>query len=215
MAFCNSCGATLTPGTKFCNKCGAPQVAGTVASPAGAFTPVPAAAPVSVQPTTGGSSALKIILIVIAVIVVIGILGVATVGFIGWRIAKSAHVTQNGDNVKVETPFGSVESSKDPEQAVKDLGIDIYPGAELRKNGAQSASFGSIRTVSANFDSTDPADKVCAFYKEKFPAARVSSSDAGRCTIVSNDQKNMVTINVESHGDSSKFQISSVSKRSN
>jgi flagellar basal body-associated protein FliL len=215
MAFCNSCGATLTPGTKFCNKCGAPQAAGTLGSPAASFTPVPAAAPVPVQPATGGSSALKIILIVIAVLVVIGILGVATVGFIGWRIAKSAHVTQNGDNVKVETPFGSVESSKDPEQAAKDLGIDIYPGAELRKNGAQSASFGSLRTVTANFDSTDPADKVCAFYKQKFPAARVSSSDPGRCTIVSNDQRNMVTINVEANGDSSKFQVSSVRKRSN
>jgi flagellar basal body-associated protein FliL len=213
MAFCNSCGATLTPGTKFCNKCGTPQAVGTVAPASVPYTPVPAAAPAPVQPTTGGSSALKIILIVIAVIVVIGILGVATVGFIGYRIAKSAHVTQNGDNVKVETPFGSVESSKDPEEAAKDLGIDIYPGAELRKNGAQSASFGNIRTVTANFESSDSADKVCTFYKAKFPGARVSSSDTGRCTIVSNDQKNMVTINVESRDDSSKFQISSVRKK--
>jgi flagellar basal body-associated protein FliL len=213
MAFCNSCGATLTPGTKFCNKCGTLQAVGT-ATPA-PFTPALAASPAPIQPTTGGSSALKIILIVIAVIVVIGIVGVATIGFIGYRIAKNAHVTQNGDNVKVETPFGSVESSKDPEQAAKELGIDIYPGAELRKNGAQSASFGNIHTVTANFDSDDSSDKVCAFYKAKFPGARVSSSDPSRCTIVSNDQKNMVTINVEPKGDATKFQISSVSKKSN
>ena len=213
MAFCNSCGATLTPGTKFCNKCGAPQAAGTVAASSPSFTPVPAAAPAPVQPTTGGSSALKIILIVIAVIVVIGILGVATVGFIGYRIAKNAHVTQNGDNVKVETPFGSVESSKDPEQAAKDLGIDIYPGAELRKNGAQSASFGNIHTVTANFESSDPPDKVCEFYKAKFPEANVTTSDSGRCTITSKDPRNMVTINVHPNGDSSRFEISSVSKK--
>jgi hypothetical protein len=211
MAFCNSCGATLTPGTKFCNKCGAPQAAGTVAPASAPYTPVPSPAPV--QPTTGGSGALKIILIVIAVIVVIGILGVATVGFIGWRIAKSAHVTQNGDNVKVETPFGSVESSKDPEQAAKDLGVDIYPGAELRKNGAQSASFGNIRTVTANFDSTDSPEKICEFYKAKFPGANITSSDSGRCTITSKDSSNMITINVHPNGDSSRFEISSVSKK--
>jgi len=212
MAFCNSCGATLTPGTKFCNKCGTPQAVGTVASPAAPYTPVPAGSPSPVQPTTG-SSALKIVLIVIAAIVAIGLLGVATVGFVGYRIAKSAHVTQNGDNVKVETPFGSVESSKDPEVAAKDLGIDIYPGAELRKIGAQSATFGNIRTVTANFDSTDSPDKVCEFYKAKFPGANVTSSDSGRCTITSKDPRNMVTINVHANGDSSRFEISSVSKK--
>jgi len=203
MAFCNSCGATLTPGTQFCNKCGAAVSSAPAASPA---TATPA-------PTKGGSSALKIILIVVAVIVVIGILGVATVGFIGYRIAKSAHVSHNGDNVKVETPFGSVESSKDPEKAARDLGVDIYPGAEVQKNGASTASFGGIHTVSALFESSDPMDKVCSFYKEKFPGAMSTTSDENRCTIVSNDQKAMITINIESKGDGSKFQITNVTKK--
>ncbi len=215
MAFCNSCGATLTPGTKFCNKCGAPQTASTPAPAATPFTPVPAAAPAPVPSPTGGGSALKIILIVIAVIAGIGILALASVVFVGYRIAKSTHVRQEGGNVKVETPFGTAESSPDPEQAAKDLGIDIYPGAELQKNGAQSATFGSIRTVTASFESGDSPDKVCAFYKTKFPGAMVTNSEQGRCTLVSNDRKNMVTINVEANGDTAKFQISSVSKKSN
>jgi len=204
MAFCNSCGATLDPGTKFCNKCGA--VAGGPPAPTGA-TP-PAAAP------TGGSSALKIILIVVAVIVGIGILGVATVGIVGYRIAKSAHVRQEGGHVKVETPFGNVETSQDPQQAAKDLGVDVYPGAEVQKNGASSATFGAIHTVAANFESSDSVDKVCSFYKSRFPNAMVTTSDQNRCTIVSNDQKNMVTINIEPNGDASKFQITNVSKKS-
>src|SRR5271170_6589379 len=130
MAFCNSCGAALNAGTKFCNKCGA-AVATTPAAPAVVAAPLPPAPPAS---QGGGSSALKIILIIIAIIVGLGILGVATVGFIGYRIAKSAHVTQNGDNVKVDSPFGSVETSKDPAQAAKDLGIDLYPGAQAQKS---------------------------------------------------------------------------------
>ena len=205
MAFCNSCGATLNPGTKFCNKCGAVAAAGPSA---------PAAATPSAAAPTGGSSALKIILIVVAVIVGIGILGVATVGIVGYRIAKSAHVRQEGGHVKVETPFGNVETSQDPQQAAKDLGVDVYPGAEVQKNGASSATFGAIHTVAANFESSDSVDKVCSFYKSRFPNAMVTTSDQNRCTIVSNDQKNMVTINIEPNGDASKFQITNVSKKS-
>ena len=217
MAFCNSCGTALNPGTKFCNKCGAPISAAPAppaASPAPVgFTPVATPPVTPAPPATGSSSALKIILIVVAVIVGIGILGVATVGFIGYRIAKSAHVHQEGDHVKVETPFGTVESSKDPAQAAKDLGVDVYPGASVQKNGASSATFGPIHTVTATFESSDSLDKVCTFYKSKFPNAMTTSSDQNHCTIVSNDNKNMVTVNIESNGDSSKFQITNVSKK--
>ena len=202
MAFCNACGAALTPGTKFCNKCGDAVAAG----PTTTAAPPPAAAP------AGGNSALKIVLIVVAVIVGIGILGVASISFIAYRVAKSAHVTQQGDHVKVETPFGDVEANKDPESAAKDLGIDIYPGAEVQKDGASSATFGAIHTITANFESSDSVDKVCTFYKSKFPNSMVTTSDQNRCTIVSNDQKNMVTVNIEGSGDSTKFQITNVSK---
>jgi hypothetical protein len=150
---------------------------------------------------------------IVAVIVLLGILGVASVGFFAYRVAKSARVHQEGDHVKVETPFGTVESSKDPDQAAKDLGIDIYPGAEVQKSGASSATFGSIHTVTATFESSDSLDKVCSFYKSKFPNAMTTSSDQNRCTIVSNDQKNMVTVNIEARGDTTKFQITNVSKK--
>lgn len=207
MAFCNSCGATLNPGTKFCNKCGAVITPGPSAP---AVTPT-VSAPAS---TTGGSSALKIILIVLAVIVGIGILGVATVGIVGYRIAKSTHVRQEGDHVKVETPFGTVENSKDPEQAAKNLGVDIYPGAQVQKEGASSVSFGGIHTVAATFGSSDAVDKVCAYYKSRFSNAMVATSDENHCNFVSNDPKNMITINIESSGGTTRLQITNVSKKS-
>ena len=171
-----------------------------------------------VPPATGGGSAVKIILIVVAVIIFIGILGIASIGFFAYRVAKNAKVHQEGDHVKVETPFGTI-SANDPVQAAKDLGVDIYPGAEIQKNGASSMTFGSIHTVTAQFESSDPIDKVCDFYKSKFPNAGTTSSDKNHCTIVANDQKNdqknMVTINVEPIGDHSKFQITHVTKKAN
>jgi hypothetical protein len=202
MAFCNSCGAPLSAGTSFCNKCGT-AAAGPGAAPA-SFPPPP--------PTTGGGSALKIVLIVIAVIVGIGILGLGSLAIIGYHIAKSAHVTQEGDHVKVETPFGSVETSKDPAQVVKDLGVDVYPGAQAQKNGTATVTFGNMHTVAASFESSDSVDQVCTFYKSRFPKATVNTSDQNRCSIVSGDPKNMITISVQNHGGTTKFQISNVSK---
>lgn len=211
MAFCNSCGATLNPGAKFCNKCGATIAASAPSAPVA--TPTPAATAPPTPAPTGGSSALKIILIVIAVIVGLGILGVAGAGYFAYRVAKSAHVHEDGKNVKVETPFGSMEATQDPGKAAQNLGVDIYPGAQIQKDGTSSVTFGSIHTVTANFESSDSPDKVCAFYKPKFPNAMVTTSDQNRCTIVSNDQKNMITINIEASGNTTKIQISNVSKK--
>lgn len=209
MAFCNSCGANLAPGAKFCTKCGA-VVTGVVASPA----PVASSSGISagsVAPKTG-SSGLKIILVVVAVIVVFGVLGVATLGIIGLHIARRSHISQDGNRVKVETPFGSVDTSKDPQQIAKDLGVDIYPGAQPQTDGSAIASFGSIRTASAEFTSGDSVEKVCDYYRSKFPNPTSSTSGPARCTIVSTDKGNVVTINVESRGDSTKISISTVNK---
>jgi len=203
MAFCNSCGNTLAPGAQFCAKCGA--ATGETPSPASAAT-----TPATTPPSTGGSSALKVILIVIAVIVGILILGMVTCGVVIHHIAKSSH--QEGDRVKVETPFGTINAN-DPEQTAKDLGIDIYPAAQVQKEGTASVTVFGIHTVTANFTSTDSVDKVCDFYKSRFPAATVRSSDQNRCSIVSNDPQASMTINIEASGDVTKFQIVHVNKK--
>ena len=206
MAFCNSCGATLAEGTRFCSKCGKAIAGASTAAPTPAATPAPAA--------TGSGSGLKIVLIVIGAVILIGVVGMVSLAFIGLHIARRTHVQQNGDSVKVETPFGTMESSKDPDQAAKDLGIDIYPGASVQKEGNSVATFGGMRTVTASFETADSVDKVCSFYRSKFPSANVSTQDQNHCAIVSNLMPNMVTINVEPNGDGSKFQIVAVTKRS-
>jgi len=217
MAFCNSCGATLSPGMKFCNKCGAPQAAaaapGVTAAPP-AMAPAPSSPAMAAPPASkGGGSALKIILIVVAVFVGIGILGMVTCGVVLHRAMKNAHVTQKGDDVKIETPFGNMETSADPEQTAKDLGVEVYPGAQIQKAGTASVTFGSLHTVTANFESSDPVDKICDFYKQKFPRATVSTSDQTHCSIVSGEQTNSTTITVQSSGDSSKLQIVVITKK--
>ena len=148
----------------------------------------------------------------VGVIVLVGILAVVSLGFFAWRVARHTRVRQNGDNVRVETPFGTVQTTNDPEAAARDLGVELYPGAQVLKEGATSATFGSVHTTSLNFETSDSADKVCSFYKPKFPNAMVMTSETNQCTIVSNDQKNMITINVKEESDKTRIVITNVSK---
>ena len=208
MAFCNSCGTTLKEGAAFCGQCGAP-VGGAMPPRMSPAATGPSSSP---APPRQSNTAVKTILIIVGVIAILGGLAIATLTFIGLRIARHTRVTQEGDHVKVETPFGRVETSKDPEQTAKDLEIDIYPGAEVQRQGAATVTFGGIRTVTASFESDDPADKVCSFYREKFPNAKVSASEQNHCTIVSDTGGKVVTINIDSRGDGSRFQITNVNK---
>jgi hypothetical protein len=217
MAFCNKCGASLNPGIRFCNQCGAAVIASSpapnIANPGMAGSTVPAG---SVPPANAGQGggALKVILIMVGVLVLLGVLSFGSIAFFAWRVARHVHAHQDGNNVRVETPFGSVETTKDPANAARNLGVDLYPGAELLRNGSSTAAFGGIHTATISAESSDPVDQVFNFYKAKFPNAMVSTSDAGRSTIISNDNKSMITINVESQGGRTKIMITSVSRKS-
>jgi len=205
MAFCNSCGATLDSGAKFCTKCGAtqPVAAGSAAAPVIASGGANAATPKS-------GNALKIILIIGAVIVGLGILGVGAASFVAWRIASRTHVRNRNGNVRVETPFGTVQSSTDPDEAARDLGVEPYPGAEVIKGTTSNMTVGTMHTAAADFETNDPASSVADFYKSKFPGANVTSSNGDHYSIVSNDKKNMLAIGIEPRNGKTRIHIAKV-----
>lgn len=214
MAFCNSCGANMTPGTRFCNQCGAAVLASSPAPSAARAAQVgsvPAPLVSAPVPTSGGG-ALKLILIVVGVIVLIGILGLSSVAFFAWRVARHAHFSQDGQNVKVETPFGNIQTANNPQEAARHLGVDVYPGSQSLKDGSASVTFGSIHSVSLNSESTDSLDKVCSYYKARFPNATAMTAQADQCTIIANDKKSMITINAKTEGDKTKILITNMTK---
>ncbi|HEY1265393.1 MAG TPA: zinc ribbon domain-containing protein [Terriglobales bacterium] len=207
MAFCNSCGTPLDAGTKFCNKCGAaaPAAAPATAAPA-AGSPAPAA-------PSQGSGALKVILIIVGIIVLLGILAIGGLTVFGIWIAKKSHVEQRNGKVSVQSPFGNVEATQDPEEVAKALGEYMYPGARPLRGGASSATFGSMHTVSAQLETDDGADKVAEFYRSKFPNANYSGNQGGNYTIVSGDQnKTWTTITINPTGQATRIQISRVTR---
>jgi hypothetical protein len=174
-----------------------------------AAIPATVSSPPVPTPSPQGGGALKIILIVVAVIIAIGILGIGTLTFVVRRIAHNSHIRKGDDNVRVETPLGTVQSTSNPDEASRNLGIDLYPGARVLKGN--SATIGGMHTVEAEFESDDSAEKVMAFYSSKFPNANVTTKDQNRYTIVSTDKKNLITINIEPGDSKTRIKIASVS----
>jgi hypothetical protein len=207
MAFCNACGTTLDGGAKFCTKCGATQPEGRT-SAATLSAPPPVAGPLTTTPKN--SNALKIILIIVAVVVGLGILGIAAVSFIGYRIASHSRVRNRDGNVRVETPFGNVQSTTDPDEAARDLGVDLYPGAEVVKGTTSKMDMGNMHTAAADFETSDAASTVADFYKSKVPGANVISSEADHYAIIATDKKNMLTISIEPKDGKTRIHIAKV-----
>ncbi len=202
MAFCNSCGTALEAGAKFCKKCGA------AAPEATASVPVAQAAP----PAAGGSGALKVILIVVAIVVALGILGVGALTFTVWRVAKHSRVENRNGKVHVETPLGSIDTSADPADVARNIGVDIYPGATVRKGGAANVNFGTVHTTAAALETDDSPDKVFEFYKARYPGANVVSAENGQYNIVSGEKDNVTTINIQTQDGKTVIQISKMTK---
>jgi hypothetical protein len=169
---------------------------------------IPTTAPSTPVAAPQGNSALKIVLIIVAVVIALGILGIGTLTFVIHRIADNSRVRNRDGNVQVETPFGSVQSTNNPDDAVRNLGIDPYPGARVLQGN--SATIGGMHTVTAQFESDDSVDKVAAFYSSKLPDAKVNTKDQNHYTIVSTDKKNIVTINIAPEGNKSQINITTV-----
>ncbi len=162
-------------------------------------------------PAAKSSSGAKTLLIVVLVIVGFVVLGIAGLGIVGWQIARHSRVQKNGDQVKVETPFGTMESTTDPEAAIKNLGIDVYPDARPMKGGSAMTSFGGMHTVSAQFETDDSPEKVAEFYKSRISNAQVSSQ-GDRYSIVSADTKNVTTITIRPENGKTVIAIANVTK---
>ncbi len=206
MAFCNACGNSLEAGAKFCPKCGAQQAASAGAAPAAPAGATPAGVP---PPPAQGSSGVKIILIVVAVIVGLGILGVGTMAFFVHRVISRSHIETKNGNVKIDSPFGTVESTQDPTQAAQNVGVDVYPGATLVKGAAADFTFGSVHSSAAEFETDDPPATVAAFYKAKFPAGNfIAQGD--RYSILSGTKGNMTTITVQPENGKTRIHVTKV-----
>lgn len=205
MAFCNSCGARLENDAQFCPKCGAAQAVGTAAS--SGTPPTQTTPPIQGRPAPNTAS--RPLLITLGVgLAVLGLCIVAATIF-GLHIARHTHVQNRDGNVRVDTPFGTVETTTNPTDAARQLGVDLYPGAQVLKSNTANIGIAGVNAVAAELESDDPADKVADFYRTKFPDATVKVSGS-RYEIVAKQKDNLVTIKIEPQDSKTHIEVASV-----
>ncbi len=129
--------------------------------------------PVPPQPHRTSGHLVAVALLVLALIIVVSALSVWT-GLHFLSRSVRVRVAESGSGrkeVSIRTPVGSLEVTKEVNEAR--LGLPIYPGARRvgDNDGATlNMEFGGeegVRLVVGKFETTDPIDKVRAFYEER------------------------------------------------
>jgi hypothetical protein len=180
--------------------------------PPGAYTP-PAPVPYpQAAPATGGSSAVKVILIVLAIVVGLGILGAGAVGFMVWRVAHAIHTSAKNGEFSINTPGGTLSAGAASHFTAAELGTDIYPGAEATKGGMRmNLPSGSI--TSGVFVTSDSKEQVVSFYKQKLgsDASVFDAADSAMITLKKGEHETvMVTVSNRAGENDGKTKISIV-----
>jgi len=91
----------------------------------------------------------------------------------GCRVQVDKNANGKENNVKIDTPLGDLHVRSDDTSAA-DVGLPVYPGAAIAadNDGDKSADvhmgFGDwqLRVKVVNYQTSDPQDKVIAFYQK-------------------------------------------------
>ena len=157
-------------------------------------------------PTTSGNTVLKVVLIVVGVLFLLSVIIAGVIGFGVYRLAKSAHKDSSG-NVSISTPGGTITAGQNANVSAADLGIDIYPGATTSE-GSMNMKTPNGSMVTAVYISSDPADKIVAFYKEKLgDQASIVQTSNGTVLSAGEKDKNNIVVTITPEGNTSKIAI--------
>ena len=159
-------------------------------------------------PPSGKSNTLKIVLILLGVFAFLVVLAVGAIGYTAWRVSRAIRIDKNG-GMTVNTKSGTYSTNPTDKFTADELGTDVYPGAQVDKGGMRM-TLPTGPVVAANFLTSDPKDKVIAFYKDKLGSG-TTSMDIGTGAILQRTRGNhdalTVTIVQRDNQDNGKTQI--------
>jgi hypothetical protein len=127
-------------------------------------------------------------LLILGILVLLAMVSVVAGGlYIAHHVRMSKAASSHGQNVDVETPFGSVHVREDGTIDPKRFGVPVYPGAVLREDHHKLANveldFGSegkqVTVVAGEYTTPDSIEKVREFYRDELPHWMVSEDRHG------------------------------------
>jgi hypothetical protein len=170
--------------------------------------PKPAYPNVPPPPTTSGNTVLKVVLIVVGVLFLLAVIIAGVIGIGVYKLTKNAHKDSSG-NVSLSTPAGTITAGQNANVTAADLGVDPYPGA-TSSEGSMNMQTPNGSMVTAVYLSSDPVDKVVAFYKEKLgDQASILQTANGTVLSAGEKDKNNIVITITTQGASSQGGASS------
>jgi hypothetical protein len=151
---------------------------------------------------SGGSTALKVILIIVGVFVFLVVLVVAVVGYGIYKVRKAIHVDGSTGAATLSVPGMTMNADPGMKFTAAELGVDVYPGAEPKKSGSMRMSIAGNSVVSAAFLTSDPVDKVVAFYKDKLGSDATSMEFGGTSILTSKKSDHeQVSVTIVQHAN--------------
>lgn len=170
-------------------------------APASSSAPSATPGTTAAAPAPQGSSALKIILIVLGVLAMICIIVVGGMVYVGKKVVDRtrAEMAEDRANGTVTTPFGKIQTSKDPIRIAEMMGAEVFPGAKPMPDSSSMVVINGTQMMNANFSTASTEDEVLAFYKEKYPAASIIDTPENKMVMIGDKEKGgiVMTINVE------------------
>jgi hypothetical protein len=159
---------------------------------------------------SGGSSALKIILIILGIFAFLVLLVVCLLAYACHKVKQSFHTDSKTGETTISVPGTSISANSSMKYTADELGTDVYPGAEAAKSGNMKMNIAGNSVVSASFLTSDSKDQVVAFYKDKL-GSETTSMDFGANSILSLKKSEhdvvQVTISQEANEHDGKTQI--------
>jgi hypothetical protein len=134
---------------------------------------------------------LKIVLILLGVFAFLVVLAVGAIGYTAWRVSRVLRIDKH-PGMTVHTRGDPFSSSPTDQFTADDLGIDVYPGAQVAKGGMRMSLPGGPG-VAANFLTSDSKDKVIAFYKNRLGKG-TTTMNVGTGAILERTKGNMDSV---------------------
>jgi hypothetical protein len=216
--FCTTCGSPIEETVKFCPKCGTQLGAPSAPAPAVA-SPTPAAAQTagaSAVPTAAaappgkmGSPILKIILALVGVFAFVTVLGIGACVYAGYKLKQKGMAlvesAKTMSSSSAGTPEVHAEKRGAGSEAAASATADVapYPGSTATKAGGELwPGIGGQQFVTS-----DPLDKVVAFYKDKFGSRLVAQESEGNAVLTLTTKSGMTTITITRDEDAGQTKI--------